>query len=79
MNTEGRALGGLAGIPVDGKTVALLCARTVYSSMLIQNIARWAAAPPPLIAHLLRQPVVRRQPQLRSALARHPNAPSDAR
>ncbi len=79
MNTEGRALGGLAGIAVDGKTVALLCARTVYSSMLIQNIARWAAAPPPLIAHLLRQAVVRRQPQLRAALARHPNAPSGAR
>ncbi|MGA9520784.1 MAG: hypothetical protein WBV82_04925 [Myxococcaceae bacterium] len=79
FNTEGRALGGLAGIAVDGKTVALLCARSVHSTLLIQNIARWAAAPPPLIAHLLKQPVVRRQPQLRAALARHPNAPSDAR
>jgi hypothetical protein len=79
FNTEGRALGGLAGIAVDGRTVALLCARSFHSTMLIQNIARWAAAPPPLIAHLLRQPMVRRQPQLRTALSRHPNAPSDAR
>jgi hypothetical protein len=47
--------------------------------MLIQNIARWSAAPPALIAHLLRQEAVRRQPQLRTLLARHPNAPADAK
>jgi hypothetical protein len=47
--------------------------------MLIQNIARWSAAPPALIAHLLKQEAVRRQPQLRLLLQRHPNAPADTR
>jgi hypothetical protein len=79
LNTEGRALGALVGVPVDGKTTSLLCGRTYRSPMLIQNIARWSAAPPALIAHLLKQELVRRQPQLRMMLARHPNAPADAK
>lgn len=79
FNTEGRALAMLSGLPVDSKTTSLLCGRTYRSSMLIQNIARWSAAPPPLIAHLLRQELVRRQPMLRTLLARHPNAPADAK
>jgi hypothetical protein len=79
LNTEGRSLASLSGLPVDGKTAALLCGRTYRSPMLIQNIARWSAAPPALIAHLLKQEAVRRQPQLRMLLQRHPNAPADAR
>jgi hypothetical protein len=79
LNTEGRSLTALTGMPVDGKTASLLCGRTYRSAMLIQNIARWSAAPPALIAHLLRQEAVRRQPQLRLLLARHPNAPADAK
>jgi hypothetical protein len=79
LNTEGRSLTSLSGLPVDGKTAALLCGRTYRSPLLIQNIARWSAAPPALIAHLLRQEAVRRQPQLRALLQRHPNAPADAR
>ncbi|MBN9681078.1 MULTISPECIES: hypothetical protein [unclassified Corallococcus] len=79
LNTEGRALGALVGMPVDGKTTSLLCGRTYRSPMLIQNIARWSAAPPALIAHLLKQELVRRQPPLRMMLARHPNAPADAK
>jgi hypothetical protein len=79
LNTEGRSLVSLAGLPVDGKTAALLCGRTYRSPLLIQNIARWSAAPPALIAHLLKQEAVRRQPQLRMLLQRHPNAPADAR
>ncbi|MBJ6764660.1 hypothetical protein JGU66_28150 [Myxococcaceae bacterium JPH2] len=79
LNTEGRALGALVGMPVDGKTTSLLCGRTYRSPMLVQNIARWSAAPPALIAHLLKQELVRRQPQLRMLLARHPNAPADAK
>jgi hypothetical protein len=79
LNTEGRSLASLSGLPVDGKTAALLCGRTYRSPMLIQNIARWSAAPPALIAHLLKQEAVRRQPQLRMMLQRHPNAPADAR
>lgn len=79
LNTEGRSLGALMGMAVDGKTASLLCGRTYRSPMLIQNIARWSAAPPALIAHLLKQEAVRRQPQLRMLLQRHPNAPADAR
>jgi hypothetical protein len=79
LNTEGRSLVSLSGMPVDGKTAALLCGRTYRSPLLIQNIARWSAAPPALIAHLLKQEAVRRQPQLRILLQRHPNAPADAR
>ncbi|WP_205519506.1 hypothetical protein [Pyxidicoccus caerfyrddinensis] len=79
INTEGRSLAALIGLPVDGKTASLLCGRTYRSPLLIQNIARWSAAPPVLIAHLLRQEAVRRQPQLRTLLTRHPNAPADAK
>ncbi|WP_225411603.1 hypothetical protein [Stigmatella hybrida] len=79
LHTEGRCLLALSGLPVDGKTASLLCGRPYRSSLLIQNIARWAAAPPALIAHLLKQDAVRQQPQLRMLLARHPHAPTDAR
>ncbi|WP_171818144.1 hypothetical protein [Pyxidicoccus fallax] len=79
INTEGRSLAALIGLPVDGKTASLLCGRTYRSPMLIQNIARWTAAPPALIAHLLKQEAVRRQPQLRTLLSRHPNAPAEAK
>ncbi|HET9451541.1 MAG TPA: hypothetical protein VFO83_11685 [Aggregicoccus sp.] len=79
LRTEGRALASLSGLPVDGKTAALLCGRTYTSTLLLQNLARWSAAPPQLIAHLLRQEAVRRQPQLRAQLQRHPNAPAEAR
>jgi hypothetical protein len=79
LHTEGRVLASLVGLAVDGKTAALLCGRTYRSPMLIQNIARWSAAPPALIAHLLKQEAVRRQPQLRLLLQRHPNAPAEAR
>ncbi|WP_224362800.1 hypothetical protein [Hyalangium versicolor] len=79
LNTEGRSLVALSGLPVDGKTASILCGRTYRSPLLIQNIARWSAAPPALVAHLLKQEAVRRQPQLRMLLQRHPNAPADAR
>jgi hypothetical protein len=75
MKTEGRCLTHLAGLPIDGRTTALLCGRTFGSTLFVQNLARWSAAPPALVAHLLRQEVVRRSPQLRTMLERHPNAP----
>lgn len=79
LKSEGRCLGALSGIPVDAKTTALLCGRPYPSTMLIQNLARWSAAAPVLIAHLLKQPLVRRTPSLRALLLAHPNAPKDAR
>ena len=79
VKTEGRCLASLAGLPVDGKTAALLCGRTYSSTLLVQNISRWAACPPSLIAHVLKQELVRRSPSLRLQLQRHPNAPSERR
>lgn len=74
LKTEGRCLASLIGLTIDGKTTSLLCRRTYVSTLLIQNIARWSAAPPQLIAHLQRQDAVRRNLQLRQLLERHPNA-----
>jgi hypothetical protein len=79
VKTEGRCLTALAGLPVDGKTAALLCGRTYTSTQLVQNISRWAACPPALIAHLLKQELVRRSPALKTLLKRHPNAPAEPR
>lgn len=76
MKTEGRCLTVLTGLAIDSKTTALLCSRTYASTLFIQNLSRWSAAPPPLIAHLLRQEAVRRSPMLRTLLQRHPNAPA---
>jgi len=72
--SEGRCLNTLVGLTIDGMTTALLCRRSYASTLLIQNIARWSAAPPQLIAHLRRQDLVRRNAQLRQMLERHPNA-----
>lgn len=74
LATEGRCLALLTGLTLDSHATALLCRRTYVSTLLIQNLARWSAAPPPLIAHLRRQEVVRRNPMLRQLLERHPNA-----
>lgn len=79
FSTEGRALAGLSGLAIDGKTTALLCARSYGSMLLVQNLAHWSATPPALISHLLRQPMVVRQPRLRTMLSHHPNAPADAK
>lgn len=79
FTSEGRALAGLSGLSVDGKTTALLCARTYGSTLLVQNLAHWGACPPALITHLLRQPLVMRQPRLKTMLGQHPNAPAGAR
>jgi hypothetical protein len=73
--TEGRALTALTGLSLDGRTIALLCARPPASTLLIENLARWPASPPVLLAHLLAQPMVQRAPQLRAMIKRHPNAP----
>lgn len=75
LKTEGRCLAVLIGLPLDSKTTSLLCARTYGSNLFIQNLARWSAAPPQLVAHLLRQELVKRTPMLRTLLERHPNAP----
>ena len=75
VTTEGRALGTLSGLALDGRSVALLCARGPTSALLVENLAGWPATPPALIAHLLKQPLVRQSPTLKLLLRRHPNCP----
>jgi hypothetical protein len=79
FRTEGRILAQLVGLAMDQKSAALFCHRTVTSLLLVQNLARWAGSPPSVLAHLLKQAVVRNQPQVRMLLLRHPNLPSHAR
>lgn len=78
-STEGRVLLQLAGLTLDSKSTALLCRRQFLSLLLVRNLATWSATPPPLIGHLLKQALVRRQPQLRNLLLRHPNTPAEAK
>ncbi len=76
LRSEGRALSALAGLPLDGKATALLCRQTYPSSLLIRNIAQWGPTPPSLLAHLLKQTLVRQSPELRALIKRHPNCPA---
>lgn len=77
--TEGRVLLLLTGATFDSRTTAILCTKTYASILLVQNLARFSATPPALLAHLLRQPLVKRQQQLKNALLQHPNTPSEAK
>ena len=78
-STEGRVLLAVPGLTFDGRTTSMLCSKSYVSVMLVTNLARFTATPPALIAHLLRQPLVKRQPHLRNMLLQHPNTPSDAK
>lgn len=76
-STEGRCLQYLVGLQLDSKATTLLCQRSIHSVMMIQSLARFTATPPPLLAHLARQPVVKRQPNLKTMIMQHPNCPSE--
>jgi hypothetical protein len=79
LRTEGRVLMILTGCTFDSRMTSILCGKSIASIMLIQNLARFPATPPTLLAHLLRQPLVKRQPQLRNQILQHQNTPSDAK
>jgi len=79
IKTEGRCLVGLSGCTFDARTTQILCNQSFLSTLFIQNLARFPATPPVLIAKLLRSPAVQRQPQLRALLLRHGNAGHDKR
>ena len=75
VSNEARALALLIGQTFDQKTTAILCARQYNSVLFIQNLARFAACPPALLAHLLKQPFVRNHAALKKLLLQHPNLP----
>jgi hypothetical protein len=77
--TEGRVLQALTGLSLDGRATSLLCARTYTSALFVQNLARFGSCPPQLLAHLLRQPIVRRQNQLKTMILQHPNTSAEAK
>lgn len=79
IKTEGRCLVNLSGCTFDARLTQLLCNQTIVSALFIQNLARFGATPPALIAKLLRSPTVQRQPQLRALLSKHPNASGDVK
>ena len=76
LKTEGRCLAALSGVPLDGKAAALLCRRSLGSTLLVRNLARWPSTPPAVLQHLARQAIVQRSADLRNQILRHPNAPS---
>ena len=79
IKTEGRALMHLSGCTFDSRTTQMLCARSMFSALFIQNLARFGATPPLLLSKLVQLPNVRRQPQLRALLLRHSNMPSEVK
>ncbi|HMK72860.1 MAG TPA: hypothetical protein VK454_05955 [Myxococcaceae bacterium] len=79
FHTEGRVLALLIGLSLDQKTAAILSARTYTSLLLVQNLARWGPTPPSVLAHLLKEAVVRHHAQVRALLLQHPNMPHHAR
>jgi len=79
FKTEGRCLTMLTGVPLNGKTIALLCSHSYTSMLLVQNLARWASTPPKVLVSLFRQPMISRSPHIRNMILQHPNCPSQLR
>jgi hypothetical protein len=79
FKTEGRCLVLLVQVSLDAHATQILCSKQNYTVLFIQNLARWSATPPALLAHLLKTQLVRRNVGLRKMLLKHPNMPSEAK
>jgi len=77
LRTEGRCLKTLNGLTLGGKTIALLCRKSQFSSILIRNLCSFSGLTPMLIRHLFRQTIVRSNFGLKKLLLRHSNCPSE--
>lgn len=77
--TEARCLVVLVQVTLDMHTTNILCSKNNYSVIFIQNLARWPATPPALLAHLLKLNVIRRSPGLAKMILKHPNVPAEAK
>ena len=77
IKTEGRCLILLVNCAIDARTTQMLTSKTSYTVLFIQNLARWSATPPALLAHLIKQPVVRMNAGLKKMILKHPNTPSE--
>jgi hypothetical protein len=79
VKTDGRCFVLLVNCALDARTTQILCGRTGYTVLFIQNCARWSACPPALLTHLLKQPLVRQSMGLRKMLLKHPNVPYETK
>lgn len=79
LRTEARCLVLMTGCTFDAKTTAILCGRPINSVMFVQSIAKFGSSPPALLAHLFKQPFVRKNAPLKKMLLAHPNMPGDVK
>jgi hypothetical protein len=79
IRTEARCLVLMTGCTFDAKTTSILCGRPYNSVLFIQNLAKFSATPPGLLAHLMKQPFVRKNLPLKKLLLQHPNMPGDVK
>jgi hypothetical protein len=79
VKTEGRCLLHLTNCSLDAHATQILCGKSSYSILFIQNLARWSATPPALLSHLLKMQSVRHNVGLRKMLLKHPNTPSETK
>ncbi|HRG99326.1 MAG TPA: hypothetical protein PLR99_23935 [Polyangiaceae bacterium] len=79
LTTEARCLILLVGGTIDARSVQILCGRSSFTTMFVTSVVRFSAAPPALLAHFAKQPLVRRNPALRKLLLAHKNLPGDAK
>jgi hypothetical protein len=79
LRTEARCLSMMTGCTFDAKTTSILCGRPINSAMFVQSIAKFGASPPGLLAHLMKQPFVRKNAPLKKMLLAHPNMPGDVK
>jgi hypothetical protein len=69
----------MTGCTFDAKMTGILCGRPYNSVLFIQNLAKFSATPPALLAHLMKQPFVRKNIPLKRLLLQHPNMPGDVK
>jgi hypothetical protein len=79
LRTEARCLTFLTGCTFDARSTQILCGKQYNSVLFIQNIAKFPAAPPALLAHLVKQPFVRKILPLKKLLLQHPNMPGEVK
>lgn len=79
LRTEGRPLIYMTGCTFDARTTQILCGKIIASFLLIQNFAKFPATPPGILAHLMKQNFVRKNPGIRKLLLQHPNMPGEVK
>ena len=79
LRTEGRPLIFMTGCTFDARTTQIICGKVIASMLLIQNFAKFPATPPGILAHLMKQAFVRKNPGMRKLLLQHPNMPGEVK